>query len=127
MIELMNHYKDCGQEVDAAGPKVELIDGIYPQTGAYIEVTIPHAALNEPDDCLREEMTIRLDLSDVLMTFRGTSSGPAPSRARKDVALLRAYADHIEHTYIKGPTAQPEDMDDWDGLADGTLKEAYPI
>ena len=123
MIELMNHYKDCGQEVDAAGTKVELIDGIYPQTGAYIEVTVPDAALGEPEFD-RKEMTITLDLSQVLMTFRGTSSGPSPSRARKDVAMLRAYADHLEQTYIKGPTALPEDMDDWDGLAEDTLKRA---
>lgn len=112
MIEMSNFYRDSSQDIDTSGVTVELIDGLYPQIGAYIQVKIPDEKLQEPDGFLRKSMIIYITLSDVLMTFRGTADGPAPSRARKDIALFRAYADHLEQVYIKGHTAQPEDMDE---------------
>lgn len=87
-------------------PEFHLVDGISPDIGAYIEVSIPHAWLT--DDAFKDpgdfEADFYIDIHDLIQKRidegRCVFSHPCVSDAKNTIAMLRRYADLLENTFV---------------------------
>lgn len=87
-------------------PEFQLIDGIPPDIGAYIEVSIPHTWLT--DDAFESpgdfEADFYIDVHDLIQKRIDEGerefSHPCASEAKNTIAMLRKYADLLENTFV---------------------------
>ncbi|WP_125863001.1 hypothetical protein [Pseudomonas versuta] len=87
-------------------PEFQLIDGITPDIGAYIEVSIPHAwltdeAFKSPGDF---EADFFIDVHDLIQKRIDEGecefSRPCTSEVKSTIAMLRKYADLLENSFV---------------------------
>lgn len=107
-------------------PGFELVDGLYPDIGAYIEVSIPHAWLT--DDAFKSpadfEADFYIDVHDLIQKRidegRCAFSHPCASEAKSTIAMLRKYADLLENTFVLASDAIERNIGDEDAKVKGS-------
>lgn len=92
--------------------RIELVDGIWPDTGTYIQCSIPIEWLNEnafddDDYCC---LVAPLDLVDLIerRLKAGACELSRPTRevAQRTISALIRYADYLDREFVHGPRAE---------------------
>jgi len=98
-------------------PSFQLADGICPDKGAFIAVSIPpawltHEAYKNHHD---HDSEFLIDIQDLIQKRIGDGRSPLnhpnASQAKITIAMLRKYADLLENTFVVSADAIEEDED----------------
>ncbi|WP_282410668.1 hypothetical protein [Pseudomonas sp. PS02303] len=98
-------------------PSFQLADGIFPNKGAFIAVSVPPAWLTQKafENHRDLEPIFYIDLHDLIqkriVDGRSPLHHPNASQAKSNIALLRNYADLLEKTFVVSADAVDEDED----------------
>lgn len=109
--------------IEGDKPEAYLTDGIWPNTGTYIQIEIPYVWFEHyPDDGPEEPGT---DEIDQLLTFdlvdlieQRLRDGiedvciPTPAIAKRTIIALRAYAEMLEREFVVGAHRWDDDGDE---------------
>lgn len=90
-------------------PVLELVDGIWPNCGTYIQCVIPYECLTDKafDGAEAGENMASIDLAGLIERHLAEGvcelSIPSPAEAVRTVSALRKYADYLEREFIFTP------------------------
>lgn len=95
---------------------VQMVDGLWPNTSAYISIEIPFDFLDSPFEFLNywddKGSMLCIDLNEILekrlSEGRCEMSQPSKEKASWTVSLLRQYAEALERNFVNGPDAYCE-------------------